>query len=203
MKKEYWNDIASKGAIVGALMLVSHIYEQWCIQNMSFGGIALMGIEMLVVLGVYIWLLYRFAKQASVKFGDDTLGFPYSQGVLYVVYTAIFAGIIVGFGHYVYIHFIVGYENYIEQMVENMQQMLRDTGGSASIMSMYDGVFSNMLEQPEPNIFSNIFSTICSYGFWGLLIGLFIAAGVKREPKLFDNGTNDAGDDAAENSDKE
>lgn len=191
MKNEYWNDIASKGAIVGVLMLVSHIFEQWSILHLSLGGMALVGLEMLAVTVIYIWLLYRFAKQASARFGDDTLGFSYAQGLLYVIYVAVFAGVIVGFGGYLYQHYIVGYENYTEQLVENMQQMLRDTGGSSSIMSMYDNMFAALLDQPEPGIFSTILSTICNYGFWGLLVGLFIAAGVKREPKLFDNNQSE------------
>lgn len=187
MKKEYWNDIASTGAILGVLMLVSHIFEQWGVVHLSLGGMAVVGLEMLAVAIVYIWLLYRFAKRASVRFGDDTTGFSYSQGVLYVFYVTLFAGIIVGFGNYLYLHYVVGYENYVEQMVDNMQQMMRSAGGSSSMMSMYDNMFSTMLDQPEPGVLSTIFSSIFSYGFWGLLIGLFVAAGVKREPVLFDN----------------
>ena len=192
-KNEYWNDVASKGAIAGVLMLASHIFELWCTQHASLGTMAAIGFEMLAVTALYIWLLWRFAKKASLRFGDETLGFSYSNGVLYVAEVALFAGIIVGFGHYIYLHYMVGYENYTMQMVDNMQQILYQAGGNASIPAIYDTMFATMLNRPEPGIFATILSTEFSYGFWGLLIGLFIAAGVKREPKLFDN--NDNGED--------
>lgn len=188
MNNEYLNDIASRGAIIGALMLASHIFEQSMIMNASFGGFAIAGLEMLVVTVIYIWLQYRFAKRASERFGDNTVGFPYSRALMYVVSVALFAGVIVGLGGYVYTHFIVGYENYIERLVENLQQMLYQSGGNSPVMAMYENMLSTLLEQPEPGIFSTIISSMFNYMlFGGVLVGLFIAAGVKRDPKPFDS----------------
>lgn len=181
--------MASKGAVLGVLMLASHIIEQSCLFGGSLSIFAIMGVEMLVVAVLYIWLLYRFAKKASVKFGDDTLGFSYSQGLGYVVCIALFAGVIVGLGGYIFQHFIIGYDNYIDSVTETMQQVLYSSGASSMMLKTYEDMFSTMAEQPEPGVLNVIFSTVCNYGFWGLIIGLFIAGGVKREPRLFDGNS--------------
>lgn len=187
MKKEYWNDIASKGAVLGVIMMASHILEQTCIMHSSLGGLALIGVETIAVIVLYIYLLYRFAKGAAAKFGDNVLGFPYGQALLYTIYVSVFAGIIVGFGGYIYLHYIVGYEHYIEQMIDNMQQILYASGTSSLAMRRYDDMLAALAEQAEPGVISTIISSVCSYAFWGLIIGLFIAGGVKREPQIFDN----------------
>lgn len=187
MNQEYWNDAASKGAILGGLMLASHIVEQSSILSGSITAVTFIGLEMLVVAAIYIYLLYRFAKKASVKFADSTLGFSYSQALMYIVCITLFAGVIVGLGGYVYTHYIIGYENYTDRMIAGVQQMLQEMGGSPSIPRMYNDMLQTLAEQSEPSILSTIASSIFSYGLWGLFIGLFIAAGVKREPQIFDN----------------
>ena len=58
MEKEFWNDVASKGAILGVVMLVSHIFEQALMLNGSLAQMGIVGAEMLVVARLYIYLLY-------------------------------------------------------------------------------------------------------------------------------------------------
>lgn len=185
MKREMWNDIASKGALLGLLMLAAYVVEQMGMLSGSMGLIVSTGLGRLVVAGLYVWLMYRFAKRAAGRYGDDTLGFTYQQGLLYVVVTAMFAGVVVGFGGYLYIHYAVGYESYVNELVSSMKQVLRASGNvQANMLRTYEEMLKTIAEQPEPSVLGSVFSSVFSYGFWGLLIGLFIASKVKREPRF-------------------
>ena len=62
MDREYLNDVASKGAILGVLMLVSHIFEQYMLLNGNLTRLGIVSIEMIALFGVFIYLLYRFTK---------------------------------------------------------------------------------------------------------------------------------------------
>ena len=54
MNKEFWNDVALKGAILGVVMLASHIFEQAMMLNGSPVQMAIVGGEMLAVCIIYI-----------------------------------------------------------------------------------------------------------------------------------------------------
>lgn len=187
MKKEFWNDVASKGAILGAIMLASHLFEQMFILNGSLSRIAITGCEMLVAAIVYVWLLLRFTKGAARKFGDETLGFSYSRGLLYSVYVSMFAGIIVGLGGYLYIHYAVGYDNYIERMIEMYRSLMENAAVPASLGAMYENMFATLRTNAEPGVFDSIVSSVFGYILAGLVVGIFVAAAASREPKIFDD----------------
>lgn len=188
MNTEYWNDVASKGAVLGIIMLVSHIFKQAAVMHSSSSLVVAAGIESLVAAVLFIYLLYRFAKRASLRFGDEILGFTYSQGLIYIVAVSLFAGVIVGLGGYVYIHYIVGYDNYVEQLVDNIQSMIHSVGNlPSSVMRSYDNMLDAMAESPEPNVMNRVFSSMVNYGIWGLIVGLFIAGFTKRNPEIFND----------------
>ena len=52
MEREYLNDVASKGAILGVLMLVSHIFEQYMMINGNLARMGVVGVEMILIFGV-------------------------------------------------------------------------------------------------------------------------------------------------------
>lgn len=190
MNKEFWNDIAAKGAIVGALMLVSHIFEQMAVIAGSITWLVLTLPEQILAAVLYIYLLCRFTKQASKKYFRPESGFPYGLAVEYVVCICFFAGILVGLGDYIYVHNIVGYDNYVEQLTENIHSMLAYARGVPStFIATYDDMLAKLAEQPEPGIWNTISATIARYGMTGLFIGLIIAAIVKRNPDPFDSGS--------------
>lgn len=187
MNTEYWNDVASKGAVLGIIMLVSHIFKQMAVMHASASLVAAVGLEGLVAAVLFIYLLYRFAKRASLRFGDETLGFTYSQGLMYIVAVSLFAGVIVGLGGYIYIHYIVGYDNYVEQLVANVQNLIHSVGNlPSSVMRTYDDMLDAMAESPEPSVVNRVFSSMVNYGIWGLIAGLFIAGFTKRNPDIFE-----------------
>lgn len=186
MEKNFWNDVASKGAILGVIMLLSHIFEQMMMVNGTVTRMGIVSIEMIVLFVVYIYLLYRFAKGYSLKQSEEE-GFTYNKALGYVVSLSLFASIIVGLGSYIYTHFIIGFEEYVKGVMNMYTNIL----SSVQIPSQMIGTYEQMLEQigsqPEPSIFATISSAIWNYLFIGVLAGLIIAAKVKREPNIFSN----------------
>lgn len=185
MNKEFWNDVASKGAVLGMIMLASHLFEETALLS---GSVALMGaaaVEMVVVAAAYIWAMLRFTKQAAHRYGSKTAGFTYVQGLLYVLWISMFAGIVVGLGRYMYIHYALGYENYVASVVENVNRMIGEMDVMPSIVQKYKETLSAIADTPEPNVLNSISSSIFSYCMWGTAAGLFVAAAAKRGPETF------------------
>lgn len=186
MDREYLNDVASKGAILGVLMLVSHIFEQYMLLNGNLTRLGIVSIEMIALFGVFIYLLYRFTKNYSTRFSAEE-GFAYSKALGYVVTLSLFASIIVGLGSYLYTHFVIGYEEYVNGVVGMYTNILSSSPIPAQMMSTYEQMLEQVSSQPEPGILKTITSSLWNYLFLGGIVGLIIAGVVKREPKIFEN----------------
>lgn len=190
----FLNSVLNKGAVLGLVMLCSHIFEQCAV---VYGGnmawFSVMGAEMLAVAVLYVWMLYRFAKSFSVAVMEEqgeVKMFNYSRGFSYVASVSSLAGVIVGLGRYVMHSVVIGHEKYLQAMVAAVQKALSASSESSTLMSTYEPMLKQMMTQPEPGIFATIISTVWGYMVWGIIIGLIIAAVVKREPVLFDNKEN-------------
>jgi hypothetical protein len=58
-----WNDILTKGAILGGVMLASNIAEtSMLIYGGAIGWMCAMSIECLAVMALYCYLIYRFTS---------------------------------------------------------------------------------------------------------------------------------------------
>lgn len=186
MEREYLNDVASKGAILGVLMLVSHIFEQYMMINGNLARMGVVGVEMILIFGVYIYLLYRFTKSYSTRFSAEE-GFAYSKALSYIITLSLFASIIVGLGSYLFTHFIIGYEEYIDGVINMYTNIISSTPIPAQMVGTYEQVLEQIGSQPEPSILKTISSALWNYLVLGGIVGLIIAGVVKREPKIFDN----------------
>lgn len=124
----FGNEVLSKGAILGVLMLASNLVEQSAmIYGGTIGWMSFVGVESIAVTVVYIWLLYRFAKNYSLAVYEsrrDPKYFSYGEGLGYVVSVAVLAGVIVASGGYLFRHFAIGYDNYIAGYMQMMQNVL-------------------------------------------------------------------------------
>ena len=187
----FLNSVLNRGAILGFVMLCSHIFEQCAV---VYGGtmpwFTVMGFEMLVVAGIYIWMLYKFAKQYSLSVMEAQSGikmFNYGRGFSYVVSVSTLSGVIVGLGRYIMHSVVIGHQAYLKAMVTSVQTALSANPESSALISSYEPMLNQMMTQPEPGIFTTIFSSVWSYMVWGMIVGLIIAAKVKHEPNLFDN----------------
>lgn len=191
MKQNHFlNSVLNRGAILGFVMLCSHIFEQCAV---VYGGtmtwFSIMGFEMVASYVVYVWLLYKFAKSYSaavLEQRSELKMFSYGAGLSYVTSVSMLAGVIVGLGRYIIHSIVIGHDKYVQAMITSMQSILKANPQTASMMGSYGEVFKQMAAQPEPSVFATIFSSVWSYLLWGTIVGLIIAAIVKHEPQLFD-----------------
>ena len=186
----YLNELLTKGAILGCVMLCSHVFEQCAIvYGGTMGWYSVMGFEYIAAAVLFVWMLYRFAKNYSLQVMESRQTikmFSYGAGWGYVVSVSTLAGIIVGLGRYILHSVVIGHKEYIDAMITSLQAILKANPETASMMDMYNQMLLQLSTQPEPTIFATIFSSVWGYMMWGALVGLVIAAMVKKEPDLFE-----------------
>lgn len=195
-KVNFGNEVLSKGAILGVIMLASNIVEQSAmIYGGTLGWMSFTGLEMIVATVVYIWLLCRFAKKYAAAVYEsrrEPKYFSYGEGLGYVVAVAVLAGVIVALGGYLFRHFAIGYDNYIAGYMQMMQNVLASSEMPASMENVYEQIFTQLESKSEPSLISTVFSGAWSYLMSGFVLGLIIAAVVRRAPKMFSDNVNDA-----------
>ena len=195
----FTNDVLTKGAILGGVMLASLIAENlMLIYGCSLNWMIAFMFEWLVAAGLFCYLLYRFTSNysrlvmAERENGPYLPYFSYGEGWLYVVKISILAGIVVSVGGYVFQYLVIGDDTYIEataNLVRNITADITQGQVSAATQEMYASLEQNLAEikaMPKPSFFSVLLSGITSYLFIGSIIGLIVAAITKREPRLFD-----------------
>lgn len=191
----FLNDMLTKGAILGAVMLLSNIAENSMLYyGNSAKWIMLLGIEYLISLVVYCYLIYRFTKNYAnlvVSERKEIPFFTYGNGLSYATSISMLAGVIVALGGYMFRHYIIGYENYITNYVKLLQDWFSTTEVPASMVGTYEQMFKVIQAQEEPSLISSIFSGVWSYLMAGTFVGLVVAAFTKRAPQIFDKKENE------------
>ena len=186
----FLNDIFTKGAILGVVMLASNVIET----SMMYYGATLSwvlatSIEILVVMALYCWLIFRFTKRHAelvVRERSEMPYFTYFNGLNYAIDISMLAGVVVGLGSYMFRHYVIGFENYIAGYVKLVQDIVSQSEVPASMIGTYEQMFKSIESQSEPSLISSIFSSVTNYLIAGTLVGLVVAAKTKREPKIFD-----------------
>ena len=185
------NDMLTKGAILGGVMMVSSILET---SMLCYGGnstwLAVMSAEVLVSMALYIWLTLRFTKNYAKLVLAERKHLPFfsfGNGFAYVVSISMLSGVIATLGNYMFRHYIVGFENYISANIKLIQDVLSQSEVPASMVGTYDQMFKTLEAQSEPSLISAIFSGVWTYLISGTVVGLIVAAVTKREPQIFDN----------------
>ena len=186
----FLNDMLTKGAILGGVMMTSSILETSMI---CYGGgvkwLTIMTAEVFVAMAVYIWLTLRFTKNYAklvLAERENIPFFSFGNGFAYVVSISMLTGVIAALGGYLFRHYIVGFENYIAANIKLIQDILSQTEVPASMVGTYDQMFKTIESQSEPSIISAILSGVWTYLVAGSFVGLIVAAITKREPKIFD-----------------
>ena len=187
----FLNDMLTKGAILGGVMLVSNIAETAIV---SYGSnpslIYAMAVEVIAVIALYIWLLVRFTSNyANLVIAErkEMAYFTYGNGLSYVVSVSMLASVIVAVGGYMFRHYVVGFENYIANSVKLVEASLSQSEVPAASIGSYEQMFKAIQSQDEPSFISSIISNLWNYLLGGTFVGLFIAAKTRRAPKIFDN----------------
>ena len=182
------NDMLTKGAIIGGVMLAASIAET---SLMYYGGISLAmaaGLVVIVSFALYCYLVYRFTKNYAnlvLEARKEMPYFTYGNGLAYIILISMLAGIITSLGGYIFLHQIVGYEEYMEANVKLIQDALTMAQLPASMAGTYNAMIEGIKSQPAPSLFSTILSGVWSYLMLGTIVGLVVAAFTKRKPVIF------------------
>ncbi len=191
----YLNKVMSYGAILGLVMLASHIFEQCAlIYGGTMGWYSVMGIEYIVAIVVYIWMLYRFAKSYSLEVmaqQSDVKMFSFSRAYGFIVSVSSLSGVIVGLGRYILHNLVIGHSEYTQAMISSLQAILKANPETAAMMGTYNQMFAQLAAQPEPTILQTLFSSVWSYFLASAIVALVIAAVVKKEPNIFEKNNSE------------
>lgn len=196
--KTFWNEAAKWGVIVGVLLSVSFVLENLMTVSGRMGLYYLMMLEWIGVVVLHFWLLLRFVQSRSSLYGAAD-GFTFGQGYGCVMVVSAFAGVIVGVVQAVYLHLIIGYQNYIDRTIEAMTGLISKSGSQmpASFEGMLEQSFQQLRTAPVPSVLESVWSGLFSSLLFGAVFGLIIAAIAARTPRPFDetnenaDGTND------------
>ena len=206
--KEFWMDVLRAAAIIGVVMALSHIFEQYML---LFSGVSLINaslvilIEGVIAAAVFVWLMIRFTRRISLAWNDRIdvgngivvdMPFTYGRAVSYGLLISMFAGIFVGVANTIFVD-VMGYDlyraaqiGYFEQIEEIMNAYNALLGGSENLSSDIMTKQIEMLEtMDKPSIFATIISHMTSYMLYGGIASLVVAAVARR--KIVQNISNE------------
>ena len=198
--KEFWMDVLRAAAIIGVVMALSHIFEQYML---LFSGVSLINaslvilIEGVIAAAVFVWLMIRFTRRISLAWNDRVevgngivvdMPFTYGRAVSYGLLISMFAGIFVGVANTIFVD-VMGYDlyraaqiGYFEQIEEIMNAYNALLGGSENLSSDIMTKQIEMLEtMDKPSIFATIISHMTSYMLYGGIASLVVAAVARRK----------------------
>lgn len=188
--KLLFNNILTKGAILGCLMLASHTAK---LSMLIYGGtlkwLGVMCLEMIAVMVLFVYLLYRYTKQYTGLINKMQMSqgrpmkFSYANGLCYIIAISTLAGVIVGVGDFVF-HKIIGHEVFIQRIMEIFSNMISGMGTTSdmpTVREQIDEFNKKIMEIPNPTLFDCVFGSMWNYMFSGLILGLIIAAFTRQE----------------------
>ncbi len=182
--KNFWNDLAKQGAVLGAVMALSMLFESYVSLSGKAGLMLLMVLEWILLVVVHYLLLHRYTRRYRESFSVEE-GFPFGKGYGYVMLLSLFAGVVVGLVQVVYLHMIIGYEAYVEQLMAAMQSYLATVGTTSSMESMLAESFASMQNTPAPSVLQTAWGSIFNSLLFGAVYGLIIAGVLARQPRPF------------------
>ncbi|MFI3265003.1 MAG: DUF4199 domain-containing protein [Rikenellaceae bacterium] len=184
--RSFWNEVAKQGVLLGIVMSASKIFEQSLV---IYGGLEYslwVMLEWLLATALFFVILFK-ATQKRAALVDSKMGFSFMQGVNYMMLISIFASVLVACVYYVYINSFIGYDNYMDAVIAVVVNAAESQPIDASTADMIELLVDQMREQPQPSIFSVLFSTIFQYAFAALIVGLILAGFISRKPEVFKN----------------
>ncbi len=183
--KDFWNDVAKWGVLIGVIMGSSRVLEYGMMLSADMTTYALLTLEYVVVAVLYGVLLYR-ATLTRVVTTYDKLGFSFGRTLNYAMLISIFASVIVAAMSYVYINSFVGsYTIYLDRLIGSITSVMNEAQMDRSIVEMYLNALDDVqsAEQAEPTIFTTFMSSISTYIMAGAGVGAIVSLLVKRYVK--------------------
>lgn len=187
MNNNFWNDALRSGAILGLVMGLSRIFESYQLYLSDMQGVTtLIVLEWLFAAALFVYLLYRFAKQRSMRFSQKE-GYSYGQAMSYLLIVSMLTGVIVGVMEYLFTEF-VGYDAIVAgyiSLIDEYRTMVASAGVPASSMGVLEQLKGTIRDSQEPTILNNVLSALNLYFMTGGVAGLVISAFVKRDANPF------------------
>lgn len=187
MNNNFWNDALRSGAILGLVMGLSRIFESYQLYLSDMQGVTtLIVLEWLFAAALFVYLLYRFAKQRSMRFSQKE-GYSYGQAMSYLLIVSMLTGIIVGVMEYLFTEF-VGYDAIVAgyiSLIDEYRTMVASAGVPASSMGVLEQLKGTIRDSQEPTILNNVLSALNLYFMTGGVVSLVISAFVKRDANPF------------------
>ena len=184
MKKEtFWTDAARAGAVIGLVLSASYLVENWMTLSGSMTLWVLQSLVSLAVAGVHYYLLHRYTRQRERLYAAED-GFTFMQGYSFIQIMSILSGLIVGCTNFIYIHLIVGYDNYITLTTKALAEMVRVSGQSA-LAQPINQMIAGLQQAEAPGLIDTLFGGMTSGWLFGAVFGLIIAGVISRKPNLF------------------
>ncbi len=188
----FLNDVLTKGAILGGVMLLSNIVET---SMFYYGGnimwMLLFLVEWIVAISLYCYLIYRFTRNYSnlvISQRPELPYFTYGNGLSYTILVSMLAGVVVAIGGHIFMHYIIGYENFIDHYINLIYAFVAQSGASIQgLETMLADVVAQLESQGEPSLLTNLISGVWSYLISGTIVGLIVAAFTKRDIQMFNN----------------
>lgn len=185
--RDFWHDVLRSGAILGIVMALAHVVEQYLLIYSDSSLVSLSAIYLIVwaiSAAVFVWLLVRFSKRRAAAM-DPKYGYSYSLALSYILMISMLAGVIVGMTSTIYVG-IMGYDLYVEGLVGRIEE-LRAVYAEVNITTLnseFDKMIESIRMAEQPSMLSSVFSSFNTYILTGGLPGLIIAAIVSRRPKF-------------------
>lgn len=192
MNREYFNNAAKWGLLLGVVLSVSRIYESKVMISgdmMKFVGLTF---EWFAVLILYIYVIYRANKQRATEAAPN-VGYPFRVALNYSILISAFAGVIVGITSHIYVvNVIGGYDVYAIESVNSIMSVLKEANVEDDIVAMYNTGLESVKEIGEnpPGIFSTVLSIVANYIISGFAIGLIAGFFTKRAPITIEPKSN-------------
>lgn len=202
--KNFWMDVLRSAAILGVVMALSHIFEQYMLLFSSVDVLTaslIICFEYIAIIVVFVWLVYRFTRSVARNWIDQVtlpdgniveVKFTYGRALSYILMVSMLAGVIVGLSNTIFID-IMGYDLFIEGNLNRFNEVklmldgMAGAEGSQALIADYNKMFEDyrelILTAERPSMFSNIISHMSNYMFSGGIVGLAIAYFARRNVK--------------------
>lgn len=170
MKKQtFWSDASRYGAILGGVEIVFLLVGALLRGN---------GLLSLLELVVFIYLLYRFTNRRAALYGASE-GYSYGNGLRFILWTSIFAGILCGAYEIVARNWIFPayYHEQLQQSLVALSQLKLSNAQLSEVQAMSEKVSFS----PIWIVLGDTLGMLLR----GLFFGFFVAAFTRREPDIF------------------
>lgn len=191
------NDILTKGALLGCVLLLSRIAEVLMITYAQ----GLVWLFCASIISILLTLFYAYLTYLYTRhFADVTLSeyegltrFTYGNGLAFVAVVSLLAGVVASLGEWLFIHYVIGFNEFNAANISLLEEMysILQTGVSSEFTETLNLAISQsiilMQQQDEPALIESVLYGSWNTFSWGILLGLIIAAFTRRTANRTEN----------------